>query len=712
MFKTLTLDIGADGVALASLDLPGQTTNVISSELRDDLLALVSKVKSEAAIRGLVLTSAKSEFVAGGDLKAMVEMFSAPQDAESAYAIATQFSPVLRQLETCGKPVACAINGTALGGGLEIALACHYRAVADKPKLLLGLPESTLGLMPGAGGTQRLPRLIGISKALKMILKGAPMGPADALKLGFVNAVVPADQLISHAREWVSAQEGVVQQPWDRKGFTIPGGAGFFDADISAQYNLTATAVANAPGRQYPAPIAILTSIARGTVLPMDKALHVEACQFAKLVMDPTARNMVRTLFLHKGQLDKLSRRPAGVESIPFRKIGVIGAGLMGVGLAHSAALAGSKVVLIDTTLQQAEAGKQKLSEDFGKRIAKGRMAQDKADTLLASIRPSESYDDLADCDLVVEAVFEDIEVKQAVFRKARAAMRADAILASNTSTLPITELAEGIEQPERFIGLHFFSPVDRMPLVEVIVGAATSDATLAQSLDFIKTLRKTPIVVKDSRGFFTSRIISVYIQEAFNMLGQGVKPALIDNAAKMAGFPMGPLALIDDIGMDNGWKSVQAEQKALGDAWQPGAGYEVQKTFCETLDRRGRRYGKGFYDYPQDKRAVWAGLDEVYPPLAEQPSVEEIQQRLLYIQSVESARCLDEGLVTAAEGDVGSILGIGFPMWTGGVFSLIDTLGLNEFIARCDVLADRYGERFRPSEGLRRRAGLGESFY
>ena len=712
MFKTFHYSVDADGVALITMDIPGASANVISNECRDELDAAIVQIAGDSAIKGAIITSAKNDFMAGGDLKFMVAQFSVPMTPEQALGHAKSFAPMLRRLETCGKPFVAAINGPAMGGGLELALACHHRIAADGPKVMLGLPEVTLGLMPGAGGTQRLPRLIGIAKALPIILKGAPLSAAAALEKGVVQEVVPAANLVAAAKAWV-LEKGDPVQPWDKKGFAVPGGAGFANEALGNLFNFTATSIAKETNRNLPAPIGALTAIARGTIVPFDAGMHIEACQFAKLVLDPTAVNMVRAMFVNKSELDKLVNRPKGIAPAKLATIGIIGAGLMGVGVAQVSGQAGLNVVMLDASAEQAAAAKQRLADSFAKLIAKGRMKQDKADAILAKIKTTGDYADLADCDLVVEAVFENVDVKQAVFKKAIAAMRPDAILASNTSTLPITDLGQVVENPGRFIGLHFFSPVDRMALVEVIVGQQTSPETLAHALDYIKLLRKTPIIVKDSRGFFTTRVIGAYITEAFSMVGQGISPAMVDNVAKMAGYPVGPIAMMDDIGMENAFKAEKEAQQALGDAWKEPAGAHVIKMLCETLDRKGRRHGKGSYDYANDKRIPWAGLKEIYPPMTELPSVEELKQRLMYAEALEALHCMEEGVLSdPAEGDVGSILGIGFPSYTGGVFSLVDTVGLPKFVVACDKLADKWGERFRPSAWLRERAAKGERFY
>ncbi|MBK5123962.1 enoyl-CoA hydratase/isomerase family protein [Burkholderia sp. R-69980] len=712
MSNTLQFKVEDDGVAVVTIDVPGSSANVMNDAFRSDLAAAIDRVTNDSAIRGAVLTSGKSDFMAGGDLKAMVEMFAIKLSAREAFDIASQMSPLLRKLETCGKPFAAAINGAALGGGLELCLACHYRVAADNPKLVVGLPEATLGLMPGAGGTQRLPRLIGIQKAFALMSKGTRLSAREALEAGIVHAVVPSEELVAVARSWIVAQ-GDPQQPWDIKGYKVPGGAGFFDSDLANFFNLSATAIARDTQRNYPAPIALLTAVARGTAVPIDAGLHIESCQFAKLIMDPVACSMARTLFVSKGELDKLSRRPRDIAEFKPARIGVIGAGLMGTGIAQVAALAGLDVTLIDASLAQAELGKTRLADAFAKQIQRGRMRQEKAEAILLRIQPSDDYASLSDCDLVVEAVFEDRKVKADVFAKVKRFLKPGAILASNTSTLPITGLASGVEQSDRFIGLHFFSPVDRMALVEVIVGESTSQTTLAHALDFIKLLRKTPIIVKDSRGFFTSRVISTYLSEAMSMVSGGVLPALIDNAAKQAGFPIGPLSLIDDIGLEVGYAAMKQEREDLGAEWVEPAGFKVQRRFCDELDRKGRRAGKGFYDYPNGQRALWSGLTDVYSPLPEQPEVQELKTRMLYIQALEAARCFEEGVISdAGEGDVGSVMGIGFPSYTGGVFSLIDTVSPAVFVDTCDRLAEQFGERFRPSAWLRERAREGTLFH
>jgi 3-hydroxyacyl-CoA dehydrogenase/enoyl-CoA hydratase/3-hydroxybutyryl-CoA epimerase len=710
MFKTLKYNLGDDGIAVVTIDVPNSNANVIGEDMGADFTALIAQIKGDDKVKGVVITSAKNDFMAGGDLKAMVEGFNRDISAEEAYAIATSFSPQVRALETCGKPVVAAINGPAMGGGLELALGCHYRVMANNPKAIVGLPEVTLGLMPGAGGSQRLPRMIGVRAATPLILQGTPLNAEKALKAGIVNAVVEPDQLVAAAKKWIlDGGEGV--QPWDKKGFQVPGGAGFADASLGDFYNLAATQIAKDTNRNLPAPLGALTAISHGTAVPIDAGLQIEAVEFAKLIRNPVAVNMVRTLFVSKGELEKLKARPAGIEPAQLKTIGVIGAGLMGGGVAQVSAQAGLNVVLIDATAEQAAAGKQRLADAQAKLIAKGRTSQEKVDAFLARITPAADYAALKDCDLVVEAVFEDPHVKGEVFKKLQAVLRADAIIASNTSAIPITKLAEGVQNPERFIGLHFFSPVDRMALLEIIKGEKTSDKTLAHALDYTKLLRKTPIVVNDGPGFFTTRTIGAYISEAIGMVSEGISPVLIDNCAKAAGYPVGPLQMIDELTLDLSYHANKSQQELQGAAWDAPYSWEVLRKFCEDLNRKGRRFGAGFYDYVGDKRVPFKGITEVYPRIDANP--EEVKSRMLFAEAMEAVRAFEEGKITdPAEGDVGALIGIGFPAYTGGPFALIDTVGIANFVAKCDELADKYGKRYRPSAWLRDRAAKGVRFY
>ncbi|MET0657479.1 MAG: 3-hydroxyacyl-CoA dehydrogenase NAD-binding domain-containing protein, partial [Steroidobacteraceae bacterium] len=620
--KTMQFEVGADGVALITLNDPDKPMNVVTPEFAADLTAAIDQVATDPAIKGAVITSGKASFVAGADLKEIVRIAGSVAPQEGAAFSERVSIGVYRRIETCGKPVAAAVNGLALGGGLELALACHYRLLADDPKVIVGLPEVTLGLLPGWGGTQRLPRIIGIEPALGLMLAGKSVGPADALKLRIVDAVAPRDQLIARAREWILSSPDPVRA-WDKKGATASGGL------RDNEMTLRATLMSAQTDHNYPAPSAILDCVFEGALLPFDAALKLEAKYFGKLLADPVSRNIIRTNFINKGEAAKLVRRPRDVPKSQVKKLGVLGAGMMGSGIAHVSAMAGIDVVLLDTDVARAEKGKAYSVQ----LLQKGKRAQAQVDAVLARIKPTATHADLADCDLVIEAVFEDKAIKADVTRKTEAVIPPAAIFASNTSTLPITELASASQRPTQFIGLHFFSPVDRMPLVEVIVGKLTAPATLARALDYIGQLKMVPIVVNDGRGFYTSRVFGAYIHEGMRMLADGVAPALIENAAKFAGMAVGPLAVLDEVTLELPMEIAKQEHAALGDRYEAPCGYPVLRRMLEEFKRPGKRYGKGFYDYPDSgKKQLWPGLQQAFPPAAEQPSVEEVKQRLLYI--------------------------------------------------------------------------------
>jgi 3-hydroxyacyl-CoA dehydrogenase/enoyl-CoA hydratase/3-hydroxybutyryl-CoA epimerase len=712
MISPITMSV-ADGIATLVLDVADKPMNVITPELRTALGEAVDQISKDAVIKGVIITSGKADFMAGGDLKAMLRRFDQHLSGPELYEQSRQFGDLLRRLETCGKPVVAAIKGLALGGGFELALACHYRVVADLPKILVGLPEATLGLMPGAGGTQRVTRMLGVAAALPILLEGKTFSPVKALEAKLVDAVVPENNLLEVARAWITNVGDPVQR-WDKKDYKVPGGSTLGAAPLGPLYNVMATGLARDTQRNRPAPIAIVTAVARGIPLPIDAGLRVERREFVKLLMNPVTRNLIRTQFVSKGEAEKLARRPQGVPVKDYTKIGVLGAGLMGSGIAQVAALSGIDVVLLDASQDNAENGRARLAATFDKLIGRGKMDKHKAEAALARITATADYGLLAGAQLVIEAVFEDRDVKTNVLKTAHAVLGDDVIYASNTSTIPVTGLAAAVNRADRFIGMHFFSPVDRMALVEVVKGKKTSEKTMAHALDFVKRIRKTPIVVNDSRGFFTSRVFSSYLSEAMGMLAEGIDPALVENGAKLAGFPVGPLTLIDEVTIELGFSAANQARRDLGEAWVQPPGYPVQKIFCETLDRKGRRYGKGFYDYPENApKKLWKGLAEVFLRKAVQPSIEEVKQRLLYIQALEATRCLDQGVIeSVAEGDVGSTLGIGYPAWTGGVFSLIDTVGLAKFVEICERFAHAYGERWRPSEALKAQAAAGASMY
>jgi 3-hydroxyacyl-CoA dehydrogenase/enoyl-CoA hydratase/3-hydroxybutyryl-CoA epimerase len=712
-YHNLNLTIDAEGIATISFDVPNRAMNVLSPAVLVDFGAALESAVAAPAVRGILVSSGKTSFMPGADLTDFVRQFERPRSPQQWYDDFADLSKTLRRLETCGKPVAVAINGLALGGGLEICLACHYRVLADDPKAVIGLPEVTVGLLPGGGGTQRLARLIGVEKALPLLLEGSTLRPADALKLRIVHEVVAAEQVVAAARRWLLGTP-LAQQPWDQKGYQIPGGSSIALPAIGTAYLLATARVARNTQRNYPAPIAILSAVFEGVQVPIDTGLRIELKYFAKLVSGSVARNLIRTMFVNKGRADKLERRPQGVPASSVRKLGVLGAGMMGAGIAYVAALAGIVCVLIDSTQAQADKGKAYAAKQLRKELERGRKTQAQMDAVLARITPTTAYSDLADCDLVVEAVFENREVKARVTVEAEMAMPAAAIFASNTSTLPISGLAQASKRPGQFIGIHFFSPVDRMPLVEVIVGKRSSAVTLAKALDFVGQLRKTPIVVNDSRNFYTSRVFGTYTFEGQQLLAEGVDPALIENAARAAGMPVGPLAVTDEVSLELQWNVQEQTRADLGDKFQPPVSYEVLRKFVVDLKRLGRKSGGGFYDYPPGgKKQLWSGLAEQYPRAALQPSVAEVRTRLLFIQALETARCLEEGVVTsAAEADLGAVLGWGFPTYTGGTLSFIDTVGLPAFVKECRRLAKAYGPRFKPPRGLVVRAERGEPFH
>lgn len=713
MTQNIRYSVDGDGIALLQIDVAGRPMNVLTPDFHRDFTECINRIVADPKVRGAVVASAKSSFMAGADIKDMVGAFSRGLSAREGFDFSQILSKMLRRLETCGKPVAAAVNGVALGGGFELALACHYRVMSDEPKASVGLPEVKIGLLPGAGGTQRVPRLIGVTEALKLITEGKQLNGQEALKKGLVHEVAPAAELVERARQWIlKGGEGV--QPWDKKGYRVPGGAGMTTPAAAQTFMVGTALTAKTTMRNYPAPLAILSCVYEGCQVPIDVGLAIESKYFGQLLAGPVARNLMRTMFINKGLADKLARRPAEPPKSQVRRLGMLGAGMMGAGVAYVSALAGIDVVLLDSTLELAEKGKDYSRQLLAKDVGRGRRSQADADALLARIRTTVSYDDLAACDLIVEAVFENRDIKADVTRKTEAVMPKSSVFASNTSTLPITGLAQASKRPAQFIGIHFFSPVDKMPLVEIIVGKKTSDETLARALDYVGQLRKTPIVVNDSRGFYTSRCFGSFVYEGMAMLQEGVEPALIENGAKLAGMPVGPLAVADEVTSDLQWKVIKQTELDLGRRFVRPAGYDVVKKFVEDLKRPGKRFGAGFYEYPKDgKKFLWPGLKDVYPIAEKQIGVEDVKKRILCIQALEAARCMEEGVVTtAAEADLGSILGWGYPAWTGGTLSYIDTIGIAKFVAECDQLAKRYGKRFKPSKWLRDRAARNEPFH
>lgn len=717
MQRNIHLQVDADGIALVTLDVASRSVNVFTPGFTQELSDLVDEVTARPDIAGVVVTSGKaSGFMAGADLEDFVHVHARGLTPQQAAALVEPAGHALRRLERCGKPVAVAINGFALGGGFELCLACHHRVLVDEPKAVVGLPEVTVGLLPAGGGTQRLPRLVGVAKALPLLLSGRHVKPEEALRLGLVDAVASREEILDAARRWVLTNPGYAQ-PWDRKGFRLPGGTGAMAAHSVESFGVGLANIRRDTQDNLPAPPAILAAVYEGTLLPMDAALALERACFGELLAGPVARNLMRTMFINRAAARKLTMRPAGIAKQPVRRLGVLGAGMMGAGIANVASAAGIEVVLLDVSEDTAGAGKAKVAASFKRDVTAGRATQADAEARLARIQPTDDYASLRDCDFIVEAVFEDRDVKAGVMKKVAAAMGTPGpgfVLASNTSTLPVSGLAGAWVDPAAFIGLHFFSPVERMGVVEVILGARTSQATLARALDLVAQLGKLPVVVNDSPGFYTSRIFCAYIDEGMAMLAEGVVPALIENGARQAGFATPPLAVTDEVSLDLQQRVIrQAQADGLPAKFLRGHSEPVVEAMV-SRSRLGRKSGGGFYDFPpgQPKR-FWDGLAALYPVSVRQPPLEDVRNRLLYIQALESARCVEEQVVPdPASADLGSVLALGYPAWTGGTLSFIETVGLPGFVAGCDELADRYGERFRPSPWLRERAAAGRNFH
>jgi len=725
MTKTIRFDVDSDGIALLTIDLPNTGMNVFNAQLIEDLDTCVDKVLADEAIKGAVITSGKPAFLAGADLNMLGSSAGAEQTPEEAFESAFRLNKILRKMETGDKnrkvlmkegtkPFAAAVNGLALGGGFELVLACHYRVIADDPKMQLGFPEVQVGLLPGAGGTQRLPRLTGIQAAAQAITTGKPYGGQIAMGLGIVQAMAPAADVVEKAKEWVKKSPSALA-PWDKKGFKYPGGSGAMHPG-SVQTFIGANAMAQKQTQHnYPAVQAILSCLFEGGVVDFDTAIRIESKYFMTLLAGPVAGNMIRSLFINKQAVEKGSLRPEGYERKKVKRLGMLGAGLMGAGVAYVSAKAGMDVVLLDRDETSAEKGKDYSRNLVKKGVERGKVSKEKGEALLERITTTSDYADLKDCDLIIEAVFEAEDIKKSVTEATEAVISKDVVFASNTSTLPITGLAKNFTRPHQFIGIHFFSPVDKMPLVEIIMGEKTDDETLALALDYVSQIKKTPIVVNDSRGFYTSRCFGTYVTEGYAMVKEGVNPALIENAGKMAGMPVGPLAVGDEVALDLSYKVGMATKQALGDKYVESPADSFVEKMVVDLERFGRKNAKGNYVYPEDggRKYLWPGLADHFPLSDEQPSIDEVKSRFMIRQAVEAARCFEEGvLIDASSGDIGAIFGWGFAPFTGGPFSFIDTYGVAEFVAEADRLAQAYGARFNPPQMLRDMAEKGEAFY
>lgn len=717
-------ETGADGVALLVWDMPDRSMNVINESVMDELEKAIEAVVADPAIRGCVIASGKSAFSGGADLSmlqkgaARYALALKEQGPEAASRLfldnARRLSVLYRKLETCGKPFAAAVAGVCLGGAFELALACHYRVLADDDKTKVGLPEIKVGLFPGAGGTQRVARLMQTGDALQLLFRGDQLKPKAALGARLAHEIAPRDEIVARARAWI-VNGGKAQAPWDTKDFRNPSGKVFSPAGMMVW------PAANAIYRRetydnYPAAKAILHAVYEGLQLPMDQALDVEARWFAHILRSKEAAAMIRTLFLSKNELEKGARRPTSVPPTHLRKIGILGAGFMGAGVGYVCALNGLDVVLIDRDTETAGKGRATIDRLISSSVSKGRATAAERDALLARVNATDDYAALQGCDLVIEAVFEERGVKADVTKRAQAVIGPDVVFASNTSTLPITSLAETALKPENFVGVHFFSPVEKMLLVEVIRGAKTSDRALATALDFVRIIKKTPIVVNDTRGFFANRCVLNFIREGQIMLTEGVPPAMIENVARMAGMPVGPLALNDEVALDLGWKILNATKHDLGEASVDPRQERVLRYLVEEQGRFGRKNGKGFYDYHGDgRKSLWPGLASLADGRIDPDTIHVLamKQRFLVVQAVEAARTIAEGVVVdPREADVGSVLGFGFAPFTGGAISYIDGMGAKAFVDICDRFAADFGPRFSPPALLREMAARGETFY
>ncbi len=703
--------VDADGIATITLDLKTRPMNVLAAELTQPFSEAIAKVEGDANVKGIIITSGKKEFLAGADIDGVFAI----TDPKLAYDLAEQYKALLRRLEKCGRPVVAALNGTALGGGLELALACHYRVAIDDPKSKFGLPEVKLGLLPGGGGTQRLPRLIGIQAALQPMLEGKEFKASEAKAAGIINelATDKAD-LLAKAKAWALANPKAIQ-PWDDKKFKFPGG----DSKSPGMVQLFAIAPSMAHAKtqgNYPAADNILSCVYEGGVVDFDTACRIESRYFADLVVSQVSKNMIGTLWFQLNAINKGKSRPEGVPKSTVKKLGVLGAGMMGAGIAYVSAKVGIEVVLLDSTQESADKGKAYSTALLDKLVKKGRMTADAQAAFLKLITPTTDYALLEGCDLIIEAVFEDRAIKAEVTKKTEAVIPATATFASNTSTLPITGLAKASARPKQFIGLHFFSPVDKMPLVEIIMGAETSPETLAKGFDYVQQIKKTPIVVNDSRGFYTSRSFATYVMEGAALLLEGQHPRSIEVAGLKAGMPVGPLALHDEVSMSLSLHVLTQTRKdfaAEGKAMVEHPASVLIEKMVNTLSRPGKKAKAGFYDYPDvGEKHLWAGLAKEFPLAKAQMGQQELIDRLMYAQANEAAKCFEENVVmTVADTNIGSIFGWGFAPHQGGALQFINAVGVAAFVKRSEELAAKYGNRFAPAALLKKMAAEGRRF-
>src|ERR1700756_765174 len=710
--NTIQWDKDVDGIVTLTMDDPTGSANVMNEHYAQSMHNAVERLVAEKdSISGVVITSAKKTFFAGGDLKGMIQL--GPENAGEAFDTVESVKRDLRTLETLGKPAVAALNGAALGGGLEIALACHHRIAADVKGSQFGFPEVTLGLLPGAGGVTRTVRMLGIQNAFVSILsQGTRFKPAKAKEMGLVDEVLPTvEELVPAAKAWIKANPDSHEQPWDKKGYKMPGGTPSSPGLASILPSFPALLRKQLKGAPMPAPKAILAAAVEGAQVDFDTASRIESRYFAQLVTGQVAKNMIQAFFFDLQTITGGGSRPEGIGKTPINKIGVLGAGMMGAGIAYVSAKAGFDVVLKDVSLEAAQKGKGYSEKLEAKALERGRTTEEKSKALLAKITPSADAADLKGVDFVIEAVFENQELKHKVFQEVEDVVEPNAVLGSNTSTLPITGLATGVKRQEDFIGIHFFSPVDKMPLVEIIKGEKTSDEALARVFDYTLAIGKTPIVVNDSRGFYTSRVIGTFVQEAVAMLGEGVEPASIEHAGSQAGYPAPPLQLSDELNMELMAKIAAATRKGVEDAGGTYLPHPAEAVVDKmiSIGRPSRLKGAGFYEYADGKRVgLWPGLQSTFESGKSRPPLQDMIDRMLFAEALETQKCLDEGVLTStADANIGSIMGIGYPPWTGGSAQFIvgyqgpGGTGKEAFVARARELAARYGDRFLPPDSL-----------
>ena len=702
-------EVGADGIGILSINQVNNPTNLFSTEFIISYIELANNVVADKDIKGMILTSGRSMFMPGADLRELQTMGDDPQ---KTFDGTMQMHQSLRALETAGKPFVAAINGTAMGGGLELCLTCHHRIVLNNVKIKLGFPEAKVGLLPAGGGNSKVPYLLGIQNSLMYLLQGKEVRPAQALKDGLIDDLAESqEELIQKAKDWIFANQNPVQ-PWDNKKHRVPGGdvwsANGVQTLVGAAGNLGKMAHGNYPAQSY-----IMKVIHDGLPITIDRALEIEARYFIKLLASKEAKNMIRTGFMELQKAKKGIARPKTEPKYEIKKLGILGAGMMGAGIAYVSAKAGMDVVLKDVSQEGADKGKAYSKAILDKAISKNRSTPEKAEALLSKIEATADPASMKDCDLVIEAVFEDPKLKAIVTAETEAVLGADKVYASNTSTIPITELAKASSRPDNFIGIHFFSPVEKMPLVEIIVGEKTEAKAIAAAVDYTVAIGKIPIVVNDSRGFYTSRCFGTFVSEGSFMVEEGVPAAMVENVAKAEGMAVGPLAVIDEVTLTLGLHVYESDPTPNKPAFQERS-YKMQKDLVDNHDRKGKKWGAGFYDYPKGlPKKLWPGLAEKYNANVDYLDKETVEKRILHRQAIEAFKCLEEGVLNSVvDGDLGSVLGWGFPIFTGGALSYIDFVGMQQFVAECDDFSSRFGARFAVPDGLRALSEAGKSIH